>query len=152
MQLFTNNYNRSWAIISYNNIIITWILTDSYCMCPSDAMFCRERCVPIQKSVRFPPWQELTLKGEVEGNIVEDMLNTGCSQTLVRQLELVTEDKLTSRRASICCAHGGILQYPIADVQIRMGDMEFILSRQVCPIGYRDQFYWEQMYQHGESC
>ena len=59
---------------------------------------------------------------------MEDMLNTGCFQTLVRQLELVTEDKLTSRRASICCAHGGILQYPIADVQIRMGDMEFTVK------------------------
>ena len=41
--------------------------------------------------------QELTLKKEVEGNIVEDMLlDTGCSLVLVRQ-ELVTEDKLMSR-------------------------------------------------------
>ena len=65
--------------------------------CPSDAMFCKERRVPIQKSERLPPRQELTLKGEVEGNIVEDMLlDTGCSQTLVRQ-ELVTEDRLTSQ-------------------------------------------------------
>ena len=64
--------------------------------CPSDAM--KVRRAPIQKSKRLPPWWELTLKGEVEGKIVEDMLlDTGCSQTLVRQ-EVVPKEKLTNRQ------------------------------------------------------
>jgi predicted aspartyl protease len=82
----------------------------------------------MRKSERPPPRQELILKGEVEDKIVEDMLlDTGCSQMLVRQ-ELVPEDKLTNRQVSIRCAHGDILEYPVADVQIRMCDKEFTVK------------------------
>ena len=140
--------------------------------CPSDAIFCKVRRAPNRKPGRLPPRQELTLKGEVEGKIVEDMLlDTGCSQTLVRQ-EVVPDENLTNRQVSIRCAYGDILEYPVADVRIRICDKEFtvkagvsnrlprsaesvtrnLLSRRGCPTDYLDQFYEEQTYPHGESC
>jgi hypothetical protein len=46
---------------------------------------------------------------------------------LVRQ-ELVPEDMLTNQQVSIYCAHGNMLEYPVADVQIRICDMEFTVK------------------------
>ena len=59
---------------------------------------------------------------------MEDLLlDTGCSQTLVRQ-EVVPDEKLTNRQVSIHCAHGDILEYPVADVRIRICDKEFTVK------------------------
>ena len=96
--------------------------------CPSDAMFCKKRRALIWKSERQPPQQELTLRGEVEGITIGDiLLDTGCSQTLVRQ-ELMPNDKVMSGQTSIQCAHGDVIKYPVAYVQIKVGAMEFTVK------------------------
>ena len=57
------------------------------------------------------------------------LLDTSCSQTLVRQeFEVVPNEKLTNRQVSIHCAHGDILEYPVADLRITIGDKEFTVK------------------------
>ena len=64
---------------------------------------------------------EVVKTGVVEGRKVSDiLLDTGCSQTLVRQ-ELVPESKLKDGEAvAIRCAHGDTVLYPIAEVTMEV--------------------------------
>ena len=54
--------------------------------------------------------------GMVEGRRVGGiLLDTGCTQTLVRQ-DLVPEEKRIEGTTQIRCAHGDIISYPLAEV------------------------------------
>ena len=64
----------------------------------------------------------------MEGITIGDiLLDTGCSQTLVRQ-ELIPNGKVMSGQSSIRCAHGDVIKYPMAYVRIRVGAMEFTVN------------------------
>ena len=60
--------------------------------------------------------------GRVEGVVVDDVvLDTGCSQTMVRQ-SLVPEERLVAgATTSLRCAHGDVMAYPLADVRMEVG-------------------------------
>lgn len=84
--------------------------------CPNNAaLFCQTRRRP---GVRTPATMRgMSREGEVEGQPVSDiLLDTGCSQTLVRS-DLVPDKKLVEGDAvTIRCAHGDTVLYPIAKV------------------------------------
>ena len=62
------------------------------------------------------------------GESVNDiLLDTGYSQTLVRQ-KLVPVTMVMDQRAPICSAHSDMVRYPMADVQVRVGDVEFTIK------------------------
>ena len=60
--------------------------------------------------------------GQVEGVVVDDVvLDTGCSQTMVRQ-SLIPEERLVAgATTSLRCAHGDVIAYPLADVRMEVG-------------------------------
>ena len=62
---------------------------------------------------------KLLLRGEVEGHSVEDIqLDTGCTRTDVRS-DLVDKEKIAREEiVTIQCAHGDIVSYPVATVEI----------------------------------
>ena len=62
---------------------------------------------------------ELLLRGEVEGHSVKDIqLDTGCTRTVVRS-DLVDKRKIVGGEVvTIQCAHGDIVSYPVATVEI----------------------------------
>ena len=58
----------------------------------------------------------------MEGSPVEQiLLDTGCSRTLVQQ-KLVPACKLIGESIAIHCAHGNTVLYPLANVQVTVGD------------------------------
>ena len=82
--------------------------------CPQDALCGVGQIQSLQSKVFYQ-------KGTVEGTDVSDIvLDTGCSQTLVRK-ELVPEDKITQEQAvTIRCAHGDLVLYPTAVVDLEV--------------------------------
>ena len=66
--------------------------------------------------------KELLRCGQVDGKCVEDIqLDTGCSRTVVRK-DLVDEEKmLDGESITIQCAHGDVVSYPLAMVEILVG-------------------------------
>jgi hypothetical protein len=74
--------------------------------CASKVMFCR-------------PNRNLRCRGMVEETEVGDiLLDTGCSQTLVRK-DLVKSEKMKEGRlVDIQCAHGDTTWYPLAEVEL----------------------------------
>ena len=59
--------------------------------------------------------------GAVEGTRVEDaVLDTGCTQTMVRR-ELVPESqRIEGEAAAVTCAHGDTVLYPMAEVEMEL--------------------------------
>ena len=55
------------------------------------------------------------------------MLDTGSSRTLIRA-DLVNTEKLVEGEISIRCAHGDIITYPLAKVEIEIGGEHFIVE------------------------
>ena len=87
--------------------------------CPSDAFFCETRKSVTYRGRRKPARQPFCCEGLVEGQFVNDIvLDTGCSRTLVRG-DLVRQEKLSLERTVIVqCAHGDVVVYPVATVEI----------------------------------
>ena len=66
--------------------------------------------------------------GVVDGTCVEDiMLDTSSSRTLIRA-DLVHTEKPVEGEISIRCAHGDIITYPLAKVEIEIGGEHFIVE------------------------
>ena len=63
--------------------------------------------------------------GVVEGKSVRDIhLDTGSSRTMIHR-HLVPEDSIKEGSAiAICCAHGGTVLYPMADVLMEVDGKE----------------------------
>ena len=60
--------------------------------------------------------------------VIDILLDTGCWRTLVRQ-ELVTGRRMLGTEVlAIRCAHGDIIEYPLARVQMQIGDKAFIVE------------------------
>ena len=80
--------------------------------CPK-ALFCHGQGRQSRRS------GELLLRGEVEGHSVKDIqLDTGCTRTVVRS-DLVDKRKIVSGESvTIQCAHGDVVSYPLARVDI----------------------------------
>uniref|UniRef100_A0A1X7VUY5 CCHC-type domain-containing protein n=1 Tax=Amphimedon queenslandica TaxID=400682 RepID=A0A1X7VUY5_AMPQE len=79
--------------------------------CPK-AMFCRLREESLNQRLLY---------GRVEGRVMKDIqLDTGCSHTVVRS-ELVDKQKFQGDTVSIHFAHGDIVSYPVAVVEIDVG-------------------------------
>ena len=71
---------------------------------------------------------EPTCEGEVEGTLVQMVVDTGCSCTLVRE-DLVSFDKVdTTKMMRVQCAHGDEVEYPTAEVRIRIGERELLVK------------------------
>ena len=91
--------------------------------CPSAALFCRleqpKQVLPASQS-GFRP-SSVCRSGLVEGIQVDQIvLDTSCSQTMVRQ-DLVPESKIIEGDAvTIWCAHGDTVLYPIAQLQLEV--------------------------------
>ena len=65
----------------------------------------------------------------MDGTCVEDIiLDTGSSRTLIRA-DIVHTEKPVEGEISICCAHGDIITYPIAKVEIEMKRVLWISYR-----------------------
>ena len=81
-------------------------------------MNCPSNAVKYCGQYRRKP--EVTRCGKVEGRPVGGIvLDTGCSRTLVRQ-DLVPPQKRTGGEVSIRCAHGDVVSYQLADVEMEI--------------------------------
>ena len=86
--------------------------------CPENALFSRSRenC-RFGKSER-PADRAVLRSGFVEGNKVQDIvLDTGCSRTMIRS-DLVPMTKLLDDAVMVQCAHGDMVAYPLAVVEL----------------------------------
>ena len=91
--------------------------------CPGNALFCRGQ--------EWHRRQGLTLHGVVEGQVADDiLLDTGCSKTLVRR-ELVPTEKILPEQVPIRCAHGDTVMYPLANIEVQLGGMAFMVEAAV---------------------
>ena len=70
----------------------------------------------------------VTRHGVVEGTDVHDIiLDTGCSRTLIPQ-DLVPADKrIAGEAVTLRCAHGDTVLYPLADVNVSVGGVAFVV-------------------------
>ena len=91
--------------------------------CPGNALFCHGH-----------GWQRrqgLTLHGVVEGQVVDDiLLDTACSKTLVWR-ELVPQEKILPEQVPILCAHGDTVMYPLANIEVQLGCVTFVVEATV---------------------
>ena len=79
--------------------------------CPSKAAM---YCGPARRR------SEVERCGRVEGRLVKGIvLDTGCSRTLVRQ-DLVPPEKRTRGEVSVRCAHGDVVSYQLAEVEMEV--------------------------------
>ena len=80
-------------------------------------------CQPAQPAVASPhTTPEVVVTGVVNGYQVSNIVvDTACAQTMIHQ-DLVPDSKLVRQCVTIRCAHGDELQYPLADVEIEVGD------------------------------
>ena len=58
------------------------------------------------------------------------VVDTGSSRTLVRR-DLVPKEKMTGGEVPVRCAHGDIVSYPLAQVEIRVGGSQYVLEAAV---------------------
>ena len=66
--------------------------------------------------------------GVVEGALVKDiMLDTGSSRTLIRK-DLVPAEKLVEGEIPVRCAHGDIITYPIAKIEIEIDGKHYMVE------------------------
>lgn len=67
--------------------------------------------------------ETMTKCGAVNGQRVDDiLLDTGCSQTMVRESLVKEEDIIPEKMVEIRCAHGDVVSYPMACVKLQVGD------------------------------
>ena len=52
----------------------------------------------------------------------EILLDTGCSQSLVRREFVLAERILDGEAVAIRCAHGDTILYPMADIRVVIGE------------------------------
>jgi len=91
--------------------------------CPSDAMFCRSEGWKQQAN------QPFQCQGLVEGQVVEDIvLDTGCSTTLLRGDLVGTENLISGRVITVQRAHGDIVMYLVAIVEIEIQGKTFTVE------------------------
>ena len=101
--------------------------------CPNRAaMFCEEGYVGKQSDqITRSGEAEVARHGIVEGVPVGDIVvDTGSSRTLVR-CDLVPKEKMTGGEVPVRCAHGDIVSYPLAQVEIRVGGSQYLLEAEV---------------------
>ena len=61
----------------------------------------------------------MSREGVVDGHTVTDiLLDTGCSQTVVRSDLVLAEKRIEGDAITIRCAHGDTVLYPIAEVEV----------------------------------
>ena len=72
--------------------------------------------------------QGLTLYGKVEGQAADDILpDTGCSKTLVWK-KLVAKEKILQKQVPILCAHGYTVMCLLANIEIQLGGVAFMVE------------------------
>ena len=54
--------------------------------------------------------------------MTEVLLDTGSNRTLVWE-DLVSRGKAAEEEVMVCCAHGDLVSYPVADVEIEIGEL-----------------------------
>ena len=65
----------------------------------------------------------------MEGQFVEDIvLDTGCSRTLVRGDLVSKENLILGRAITVQCAHGDVVMYPVASVEIEIQGNTFTVE------------------------
>ena len=70
-------------------------------------------------------------RGTVNGVYCTDILvDTGCTQTLVRK-DLVADDDVLDGAVTICCAHGDTTSYPLAVVKMNIGGKDIVTTAAV---------------------
>ena len=89
--------------------------------CPHQVMYCKENKTPSH--VQYMTREECGIlqREIVEGREVADiLLDTGCSRTLVRR-DVVSDEKMLGEEAvKIRCAHGDIVLYLLAEVEMKI--------------------------------
>ena len=105
--------------------------------CPSSAaMFCcgsdcRKQPAGGGECVYQSKCLGISYAGTVEGTAVSDiMLDTGATRTLVWR-DLVPKEKIGGGEISICCVHGDIVVYPLAEVQIAVDGVSYSVEAAV---------------------
>ena len=88
--------------------------------CPSNVLFCGVKGFTRHSAKRKMVNQPFQCKGVVEGQLVNDIvLDTGCSRTLVRS-DLLGEKKFEEETITVQCAHGDVVTYPLAKVELEV--------------------------------
>ena len=98
--------------------------------CPHNALYCKEKSGTRRGGI-LEGWR-VQRSGQVEGKPVRDiLLDTGCSRTIVRK-ELVPESKMCGRETTtIKCAHGDTVTYPLAEIELEIGDVSIVVEAAV---------------------
>jgi predicted aspartyl protease len=96
--------------------------------CPQSALFCGTGTGQMAK------------RGQVEGKEVGDiLLDTGCSRTMVHRDLVRDEKQLEGEAVTICCAHGDVSLYPLAEVDLELEGIRMQVKQQ-CLIPCRYPF------------
>ena len=89
--------------------------------CPSNALFCGVRSSTSYSARKKRVNQLFRCEGVVEGQLVNDIvLDTGCSRTLVRSDLLGEENLRQGKTITVQCAHGDVVTYPLASVELEV--------------------------------
>ena len=89
--------------------------------CPTSALFCEVKGFTRYSAKRKRLSQPFQCKGVVEGQLVNDIvLDTGCSRTLVRSDLLREKDFSQEATVAVQCAHGDVVTYPLARVELEV--------------------------------
>ena len=98
--------------------------------CPNNAMFCSGKRRDISREAEVTNVShnktEVSRRGIIEGMATQEiLLDTGCSQSLVRREFVPTERILEGEAVAIRCAHGDTVLYPMADIRVEIGEEVF---------------------------
>ncbi|XP_078697349.1 uncharacterized protein LOC144925266 [Branchiostoma floridae x Branchiostoma belcheri] len=84
------------------------------------------------RKIRFPQ-TAFDLTGQVEGKTVPLLLDTGSTQTLIRE-DLVDPTKIAhDNQGGITCIHGDERKYPTAQVEVQIGHRSYKINAKVTP-------------------
>ncbi|KAI8480742.1 hypothetical protein Bbelb_415350 [Branchiostoma belcheri] len=84
------------------------------------------------RKIRFPQ-TAFELTGQVEGKTVPLLLDTGSTQTLIRE-DLVDPTKIAhDNQGGITCIHGDERKYPTAQVEVQIGHRSYKINAKVTP-------------------
>lgn len=76
--------------------------------------------------------ESVTQSGVVEGTDVHDIvLDTGCSRTMIQQDLVPAEKKVPGEAVTLRCAHGDVVLYPLADVDVQVSGITFTIRAAV---------------------
>ena len=97
--------------------------------CPSKAMLCQSSIVRKLQSKKV---KDVTQAGRIEGKFVHNLLlNTGCSRTLVHRDHVPQDKMLPGEAVAIQFAHGDTVLYPLAQLEVEIGDQSFDVTAAV---------------------